>query len=154
LIIPSAWQCDWIVADVADVSAVEVPEADDVGIVAALVITIGTPGIWNLVRSAHLLDVCAQATGINTNANQNVLIFCSPFSEQIISAWLGMQCGREQYAMPSEDEWPIRTDDYSFAEDDNLLLWQNPRESEHHSCGPVFQREISSEHLEPHATES
>jgi hypothetical protein len=56
---PSAWQCDGIVADVADVSAVDVPGAEDVGIVAALVMTIGTPRILNLVRSAHLLDVCA-----------------------------------------------------------------------------------------------
>ena len=34
-------------------------EAEDAGIVAALVITIGTPEILNPVRSAHLFDVCA-----------------------------------------------------------------------------------------------
>ena len=61
-------------ADVADVSAVDVPGAEEVGIVAALVITIGTPGILNLVRSAHFVDVCAQAIGIRSNANQQVLI--------------------------------------------------------------------------------
>src|SRR5215471_15389551 len=71
---PSAWQCDGIVADVADVSAVAVRGAEDVGIVAALVITIGTPGILNLVRSAHLLEVCAWTIGICTNAHQQVLI--------------------------------------------------------------------------------
>jgi hypothetical protein len=70
LIIPSAWQCEGIVADVADVSAVAVPGAEDVGIIAALVITIGTPGILKLTRSAHLLAVCAWAIGISANANQ------------------------------------------------------------------------------------
>jgi hypothetical protein len=56
---PSAWQWDGIVVDVADVSAVAVPGAEDAGIVEAFVITIGTPGILNLVRSAHRVDVCA-----------------------------------------------------------------------------------------------
>jgi hypothetical protein len=56
---PSAWQCKGMVADVADVSAVAVRGAEDAGMVAALVITIGTPGILKLVRPAHLLDVCA-----------------------------------------------------------------------------------------------
>lgn len=67
---PSAWQCDGIVADEADVSVVEITPAEDAGIVTALVITIGTPGIVKLVRSAHLLELCAQAIGISTNANQ------------------------------------------------------------------------------------
>jgi hypothetical protein len=46
-------------ADVCDVSAVEVPGAEDAGIIAALVITMGTPEILNPVRSAHLSDACA-----------------------------------------------------------------------------------------------
>jgi hypothetical protein len=59
-----------MVADVADVSAVPGRAAEDAGIVAALVITIGTPGILNPVRSAHLFDVCAQAIGASMKANQ------------------------------------------------------------------------------------
>jgi hypothetical protein len=58
------------VADVADVSAVDGRAAEDAGIVAALVINIGTPGILNPVRSPHLLDVCAQAIGASMKANQ------------------------------------------------------------------------------------
>jgi hypothetical protein len=67
---PSAWQRDGSVADVAVVSAVDVPGAEDAGIMAAFVITIGTPGIVNVVRFAHLLDVCAETPGIRINANQ------------------------------------------------------------------------------------
>jgi len=67
---PSAWQCDGIVAVVADVSAVDGRAAEDAGIVVALVITMGTPGIRNAVRSAHLLGVWAWASGTSMKANQ------------------------------------------------------------------------------------